>query len=360
MQEIPNPIVTPFRLSHDDRAAFLADFEPPFRWSRLNCGECLRFWHVIHMEPGRILLQHGTGAVAILTRQDDLVSRVELVEGEAAEPHLRNHAFQVGDDLRERFRRALTVGRPAYAAMKAAATPSSGVTALDRIVEPDGKERWRYRASWGGVLEVRVDTDGAVLGHRWHTGGEALDLLIAHQTARFWEVPCFPGKPVEARTPAEVRLFVAVLRGTVLASRDRTGLLEVLTQLPEGRRRLFFRVERPEVAGRHQLGTGTSRALDPADLLLFAARVERELPAEPAEALPERREYHHDILLLAAAGLRQAARFIPEDQDLPPLGVYHTRAGELLRMTRPDRFRREVLLADADRLEVLAGRWRTC
>src|SRR5690606_33555886 len=129
-------------------------------------------------------------------------------------------------------------------------------------------------------------------GHRWHTGGAALDLMNAAVTERRWEVKQFPGNPVRVRSAQEAELFIAVQKGDPMERREVGGRLEVLAHIPEGRHRFVFELTP---------GAALPPSLDPADLVLFAARVEGELPAKPSEdTTPRRRARHAELLRLAA------------------------------------------------------------
>ena len=156
---------------------------------------------------------------------------------------------------------------------------------------------------------------------------------------------------VEARTPEEARLFVAVMRGQIVAERWGDGL-EVLAYTPEGTRRFVFAVDRRADAPL-DFGPGTSRCLDAAELVLFASRVERELPERPVQA----RAVHGRLLALASAGLLEAVRFVPPGEERVPTGVFHNQIGDHLRATQPDRFTLPHLLDEAARLDALAREW---
>lgn len=337
-----------FELTRDDRDRFLRAFTPPFTWSAAaQAYEELRFWRVLREEPGRVLLQHGTGAVAELTRRGDTIVTLQLHEGPAAEPFVRTYGFQPTDEERARVQRFLTRGARLEAALSEAFPRLLGVVELPADALMGGQRR-RFSIGTGGILEVDVDRDGAIRACRWLTGGRALDVFLNHLEQKHWAVPDYPGNPVRVRSPEEADLFLAVQKGEPLERREVAGRHEVLARVPEGRYRFVFELTP---------GADRSPCLDPADLVLFASRVERELPATPADTTPRRRVRHRELLRMAAWGLREAIRFVPPGEELPPLGIYHTRAGEFFRMTNPERFRPAALEASAQRLEALAERW---
>jgi hypothetical protein len=312
-----------FTLADGDKREFEEAFQAPFDWSRLVGDESLRFWRVIAQTRRSLQLMHGTGAVAELTLDGDRVTEVRLLEGAAAERVVRASGFPATDELRRRVNDAFRVGRPIDEAVRAAFRHP--------VAELPPREDVRcFRSPEGALVEVRVRA-GQVAGVRLRTGGDALDVLREAATAALWDVPPFPGPTLAARTPAEARLFVAVARGTWVAAREAGFELEVLAHLPEGPRRLRFSIASAIDRGDTDFGSGTSRILDPADLLLFAERTEREAPAAEKAVGVARTAAQ---LRLAAAALREAARFNAPG-DAPPAACFLTPASRRMFATQP-------------------------
>jgi len=150
---------------------------------------------------------------------------------------------------------------------------------------------------------------------------------------------------------AEVRLFVAVARGTWVDAREEDGLSVVLAQLPEGRRRIRFGVADASDGPDTAFGPGTSRILDPAKLLLFGERVGREAAAAAAALGPAR---VRDQLRLAAAAVREATRFAGPESP-PPRECFLTPAARSLFDRQPARFTPDALHAKAAALDAQAA-----
>ncbi len=335
-----------FALAAGDKKDFEDAFRPPFDWSRQREDEALRGWRTLDASPRALHLMHGTGAVAIFTWNGDRVTAVALLEGAQAEAVVRRLGFPAPAELQRRVRKAFRAGRPVdEAAKEAFRQPVAQLPPRDAL-------RW-YRSPEGALVEVRVE-DGRVTGVELRTGGAALDLLRAAASDERWDVPEQPGPALLARTLAEVRLFVAVARGTWVEARTEGDLYVVLAHLPEGRRRIRFAVADPSDGPDTALGPGTSRILDPAELLLYGERVGREASAAAA-ALGAARV--HDQLRLAAAAVREAARFAGPS-GAPPRECFLTPAARSLFDRQPARFTPGALHAQAAALDAQADALR--
>ncbi len=336
-----------FALASGDKREFEEAFRPPFDWSRLRGDEALRGWKTLDTSPRALHLMHGTGAVAIFTLDGDRVTAVQLLEGAPAEAVVRRLGFPAPAELQRRVREAFRVGRSIDEAAAAAFRQPVG-----QLPPRDGL-RW-YRSPEGAIVEVREEA-GRVAGVQLRTGGAALDLLRDAATAATWAVPAQPGPALAARTLAEVRLYVAVARGTWVDARREDGEWVVLAHLAEGRRRIRFSVADPVDGPDTAFGPGTSRILDPSELLLYGERVGREAPAAAA-ALGAARV--HDQLRVAAAAVREAARFAGPS-GRPPPECFLTPAARRLFDTQPERFTPEALRARADALDAQADALRS-
>ena len=335
-----------FTLPSRDKQDFEDAFRPPFDWSRLREDEVLRGWRTLDASPCAVYRMHGTGAVAIFTLDGDRVTAVEILEGAQAEAVVRRLGFPAPKELQRRVREAFRPGRPVDEA--AAAAFRQPVAQLP----PREGLRW-YRSPEGAIVEVREE-DGRVSGVQLRTGGAALDLLLAAATAATWDVPERPGPVLAARTLAEARLFVAIARGTWIDARRDDGLWVVLAHLPEGQRRIRFSVTDPVDGPDTAFGPGTSRILDPAELLLYGERVGREAPAAAA-ALGASRV--RSQLRLASAAVREAARFAgPRGQ--PPSECFLTPAARSMFDRQPGRFTPDALHARAAALDAQADALR--
>ena len=335
-----------FALAPCDKRDFEEACLPPFDWSRLRGDEVLRGWRTLDASPRVLHLMHGTGAVAIFTLAGDRVTAVELLEGAQAEAVVRRLGFPAPKDLQRRVREAFRLGRPVDEAAAAAFRQP-----VAQLPPRDGL-RW-YRSPEGALVEVREE-NGRVRGVQLRTGGAALDLLRAAATAATWAVPELPGPVLSARTLAEVRLFVAVARGTWVDARREDGLWVVLAHLSEGRRRIRCSVADSVDGPDTVFGPGTSRILDPAELLLYGERVGREAPAAAAAlgAGPVRGQ-----LRLAAAAVREAARFCGPS-GLPPTECFLTPAARSFFARQPERFTPDALHARAATLDAQADALR--
>lgn len=333
-------------LSEHDRALVGEWFPVGGTWAaRRDDEEALRCWQIVREEPHLVLLRHGTSAFYELGLVDGKIASARSIEGAEAISTARAWAFRPCDAQRAlaatTFVVSGAVGRlpPVFAELGGA---------------PPGHRRFDVERS--GVVDVAIVGD-LVRDVRWLTGGDALDALDAAADARRWDVPD-ARPPVDARTLEEARLYVAVMSGDIVAERlDAQRAFHVLARTPDGPRRYSFVVADPARTEALDFGTGTSPCLDPASFVLFASQLEKALPA-PGAGVPAQRPVLARKLALASAGLREAVRFIAPGEDLPRLGGYRTRAGEFLRETAPARFRRQHLLDEAARLELLAAEYR--
>lgn len=162
-------------------------------------------------------------------------------------------------------------------------------------------------------------------------------------------------RPLRARTLAEATLYLRVRGAEVLSSRPATvqGQPRVAFRVRHhGREReLVFRLDRIDPEDPLHLGSGApSELLDPADLVLFASRVEREMP-DRLDGIDRStlRRLHRD-LDLAAEALHEATRFIPRRSEGVPRAAMITAAGRWLYDRDPERFSRERLVSAAQRL----------
>lgn len=170
-------------------------------------------------------------------------------------------------------------------------------------------------------------------------------------TTADWDAPAFPGGTRTVRNGNEANLFVDVQRGRILDTRITGDDFEILAETPEGNRIFAFRLAAAKPHDATDLGEGTSSVLTPADLVLYAGRVERELP-DP----PEMRGRNARRLALAAAALRQAARFAGDGDAIPETLLTGAVAKRMFSQ-EPGRFSKQALLAQADRLDALADQW---
>ncbi len=169
----------PFELADGDLQEFREIFRPGVIWPALREDhEAMRFWHILSESSGVVLIQHGTGAVVFLTIEGEQIAGVDLRQGREAESLLREKGFRVSREQRRRGKKVLRPGRKVEEAMAEGWPRGYGLEALRPVPAGEGHTFIRYRLSWGGVLEVEADHDGRVIRHRWHEGGDALDMLL--------------------------------------------------------------------------------------------------------------------------------------------------------------------------------------
>lgn len=332
-------------LSEHDRALATGWFPVGGTWAAYrDDDEALRWWQIVRDESSVVLLRHGTNTFYELGLVGGRITTARFLEGPAAIGAARVWAFRPNDAQRALVARTFVVGRTLGELPQMFAGLGGA---------PAGHRRFDVQRSGVVDLELVGDTIRTV---RWLTGGDALDALDADADARRWDVPD-ARPPLDVRTREEARLFVAVMSGDLVAEREADGTFHVLARTPDGPRRYTFVVGDPSATVLLDFGVGTSTCLDPASFVLFASQVEKGLPT-PGKAVLSQRAVHARKLALAAAGLREAVKFILPGDDLPPLGGYRTRAGEFLRETAPARFRRRHLLDEAARLDDLAAEYQ--
>lgn len=157
-------------LTHGDLADFKERFEVGVLVVRsLDDPESMRFWHILNRKPGEAIMQHGTGAVAVLGVYEGRISSVQLFQGEDAVPLLEEYGFRVSPGVRRLISSLLSRREPPAAALSSL----SFLEKLPRTVQGV----LHYRLSWGGILAVRLSSSGRVSSHRWLTGGEALAFM---------------------------------------------------------------------------------------------------------------------------------------------------------------------------------------
>lgn len=168
-----------------------------------------------------------------------------------------------------------------------------------------------------------------------------------------WDVPAFPGSPFRVRTANEAHLFVDVQGGEVVDSRIVDAEFQVLASV-RGEPRVFgFRLDEPAPLEPWDLGEAPCTVLDPAELVLYAARVERELPEPPSDV-----RHHARRLRLAAAALREVVRLVGPSGSLPP-DLFRSATGRVLAEDEPERFAPGHLLRESARLRTLADVWES-
>lgn len=151
-----------------------------------------------------------------------------------------------------------------------------------------------------------------------------------------------------ARTFGEAMLYLRVRGAAPLSARRREErgrvLLEVRALHDGAERRFAFRLPSFDDADDLHLGGGAaSELLDAADLVLFAARVEREAP-DPATLDANARATAERDLELAAEAALEATKFVPPGEDGVPEEAIRSAAGRWLHRKDPARFSRDALL----------------
>jgi len=170
-----------------------------------------------------------------------------------------------------------------------------------------------------------------------------------------WEALPPAGEPLRARTFGEAVLYLRVRGAAILAARrtevGSKTLLEI-RGLHRGRERKFsFWLMHLDTDDLLHLGGGApSELLDPVDLVLFASRVERELPDTLAGLDVDTLRVHLRDLELAAEAADEATKFIPRRSDRVPTSTLTTVAARWLYDRDPSRFSRANLVGLAERL----------
>jgi len=170
-----------------------------------------------------------------------------------------------------------------------------------------------------------------------------------------WKALPSSGEPLRARTLAEALLYLRVRGAAILGARryEERGLQQVeVRALHDGEEKRFTFVLSHLDAGDHlHLGGGAASVLlDPADLVLFASRVERELRASLDGISAPVLNRHLRDLELAAEAADEALKFIRRRSDEVPRSAMTTAAARWLWDQDPERFSREQLIALGDRL----------
>jgi len=208
----------------------------------------------------------------------------------------------------------------------------------------------RVAFGWDGAIDV-LHVGDRVMSNSWVTGEAAIRAYELYDEAKLWAVPAWPRNPVSVRTPDEARLYCAVNTADIEAERGDGQRLQIRARTPTSRYLFVFAVDGPQAHG-------TSRVLDAADFVLFASAAETALPGSPSDTTAQRRGVHAKNLRLATLGLLEALKSIPEGEDITPLGIYLTRAGEFTRMHYPDRFRRSTIEQRTRQLQAIETEWR--
>jgi hypothetical protein len=173
------------------------------------------------------------------------------------------------------------------------------------------------------------------------------------QTALAWEDLPSPQPILYARSLGEAMLYLRVRGAELIAarSRSRDGRLEVAVRHHGEQQVLTFQLRDPLETDLLWLGgAAPSSLLDPVDLVLFASRVERELPLSPDLLSREILHARLQELQLAAEAVAEALKFIGPGQQRVPRERLSTAAARRLYDLDPDRFSRPRLLALAERL----------
>lgn len=163
-----------------------------------------------------------------------------------------------------------------------------------------------------------------------------------------WEALPTSGDPLDARTFAEAALYLRVRGAAILAARRRDvrgkTLLEFRAVHDGAEKRFAFWLHRLDVDDLVALGgAAPSKLLDPVDLVLFAAKVERELPERLDGVSRKLLQQHLADLELAAEAVLETFKFIPAGTGGVPRETVTTRAAEWLYDKNPDRFTRASL-----------------
>ena len=120
---------------------------------------------------------------------------------------------------------------------------------------------------------------------------------------------------------------------------------------------LALRGEGPVRMWVESLGEGTSPCLGPVSLVLFASRVQEDIPERPEDTTEGRVQFWQKRLRQALAALDQAERFFPEGEDLLPLDAADNRVAEFALRTRRERFGRTAIEGDRAALRALLEQW---
>lgn len=167
------------------------------------------------------------------------------------------------------------------------------------------------------------------------------------------DVPLWTQPVVDARNANEARLFVQCQGGAEVESSAVGTELHILASHPEGQRVHRFTLGGGAPWEPTDFGEGTSRILDPAELLFFADDVVRGLPRTNESVHPRtvvRR------LRLAAAALREAAKLIPAGGV--EAAAFFTGAARNYALANPGRFSIDQLQRYAAEIDAHADQWQ--
>lgn len=179
-------------------------------------------------------------------------------------------------------------------------------------------------------------------------------VLVSSASPAWPDVPAWSQQVVAARTANEARLFVQCQGGAEVESRAVETQLHILARHPEGDRVYRFTLACGAPLDPTDFGEGASAILDPAELLFFADRVVRELPA-PEDPVHPRAVIRR--LRLGAAALREAAAIVEQSAAERGQVGYFTAAARDYAAAHPDRMTPAALRTYAAALDGHAAEW---
>lgn len=338
-----------YELSIDELTSIGQAAKPPLRIRDLD-DSFLGDFTVVEAGPPQAVLQHREGAFLVGRMEGDLITGWTFLEGDEAREAEREWCYRTDAEQVARAAASLVPGRGLDEAMIEAFGPDDYTAVeLARTGRPggDGGELRTVRVyPAGALLRVEAEPGGAVVGHSWLAGPEAMAELEVVRMLHFGFQGVRVEGPFAARTVSEGLAHARFRKSVPRFARKRRRTLEVFGS--RGVERVAHVYTVASWTGgwsRGSFGEGTSTVFDPASLALWAISLE-------ANAAGPRRS--HD-LALAAECCRQAAAFVPDGQDLPPLDLaWHTEAGRALRAEEPDRLSKRFLLDEAERLTGLS------
>lgn len=161
-------------------------FDGPVSWSdfELNAGDDLKGWRVLVEEAKQVVLSHTSGAIALLHREADTITKLELSEGDAARRLLGKHGLRPSKSTERLVRGELGPGTSIESGMDRAFPKRLDVI---QLCEVDDVRLLRVGSE--GVLELRA-REGKVVKTNWRVGSDALALIEQHRgsdlTKRGW------------------------------------------------------------------------------------------------------------------------------------------------------------------------------
>ncbi|MEM6997223.1 MAG: hypothetical protein AAF721_42355 [Myxococcota bacterium] len=166
----------PFKLPEHLHQRWTALFQEPVSWSHFEntAQEDLRGWRVLVEDAKQVVLAHGTGAINVLHRDGDTITKLDLEEGARARRLLGKYGLRPDRTTERLVRGELGPGSSVEAGLDRAFPRRLD---LRELGEEDGVRRIRVGSE--GVLEVRA-RDGKVVKTSWKVGAEALALIEAH------------------------------------------------------------------------------------------------------------------------------------------------------------------------------------